>query len=214
MSDIEKYLTTTELLDCQGRVQHTLTLMIDGRVKIRRASSTIIVEPSTGHIEPAGSIVPDHVLHAVGELAGQRPCDEYVGTIPPHAPLPSATVMTAPYQEPEFLPWDGRRVPITFVGGYLGAGKTSAINEVLSVADRPIAVVVNDAGAINLDARLIKGCDGDAIELTDGCVCCTSIDDMGAALDTIRSRPEPPDHLVIELSGIAEPDNVTPWGRS
>lgn len=72
MSDIEKYLTTTELLDCQGRVQHTLTLMIDGRVKIRRASSTIIVEPSTGHIEPAGSIVPDHVLHAVGELAGQR----------------------------------------------------------------------------------------------------------------------------------------------
>ncbi|TDT17953.1 G3E family GTPase [Ilumatobacter fluminis] len=122
--------------------------------------------------------------------------------------------MTAPYQEPEFLPWDGRRVPITFVGGYLGAGKTSAINEVLTVADRPIAVVVNDAGAINLDARLIKGCDGDAIELTDGCVCCTSIDDMGAALDTIRARPEPPDHLVIELSGIAEPDNVTPWGRS
>ncbi|MEO1065290.1 MAG: GTP-binding protein [Actinomycetota bacterium] len=118
------------------------------------------------------------------------------------------------YQEPEFLPWDGRRVPITFVGGYLGAGKTTAINEVLAVADRPIAVVVNDAGAINVDARLIRGCDGDAIELTDGCVCCTSINDMGAALDTIRSRPEPPDHLVIELSGIAEPRNVIPWGRS
>ncbi len=119
-----------------------------------------------------------------------------------------------PYQEPEFLPWDGRRVPITFVGGYLGAGKTTAINEVLSVADRPIAVVVNDAGAINIDASLIKGCDGDSIELTDGCVCCTSIDDMGNALDTIRSRPEPPDHLVIELSGIAEPANMIAWGRS
>ncbi len=118
------------------------------------------------------------------------------------------------YQEPEFLPWDGRRVPITFVGGYLGAGKTTAINEVLAVADRPIAVVVNDAGAINIDAALIKGCDGDSIELTDGCVCCTSVDDMGAALDTIRARPEPPDHLVIELSGIAEPKNVIPWGRS
>ena len=37
-----------------------------------------------------------------------------------------------PYQEPEFLPWEGRRVPITFVGGYLGAGKTTAINEVLT----------------------------------------------------------------------------------
>lgn len=119
-----------------------------------------------------------------------------------------------PYREPEFLPWDGRRVPITFVGGYLGAGKTTAINEVLAVTDRPIAVVVNDAGAINIDAALIAGCDGDAIELTDGCVCCSSIDDMGAALDTIRRRPEPPDHVVIELSGVAEPANVIPWGRS
>ncbi len=119
-----------------------------------------------------------------------------------------------PYQEPEFLPWDGRRVPITFVGGYLGAGKTSAINEVLAAADRPIAVVVNDAGSINIDAALVKGCDGNSIELTNGCVCCTSIDDMGQALDAIRSRPEPPDHLVIELSGIAEPRNVIPWGRS
>jgi G3E family GTPase len=118
------------------------------------------------------------------------------------------------YQEPEFLPWDGRRVPITFVGGYLGAGKTTAINEVLVAAQRPIAVVVNDAGAINIDAALIKGNDGNAIELTDGCVCCTSINDMGKALDTIRARPEPPDHLVIELSGIAEPKNVIPWGRS
>lgn len=112
------------------------------------------------------------------------------------------------------MPWDGRRVPITFVGGYLGAGKTTAINEVLSAADRPIAVIVNDAGAINIDASLIKGCDGDSIELTDGCVCCTSIDDMGLALDTIRSRPEPPDHLVIELSGVAEPKNMIAWGRS
>ncbi len=118
------------------------------------------------------------------------------------------------YVEPEFLPWGGRRVPITFVGGYLGAGKTTAINEVLAAADRPIAVVVNDAGAINVDAALIRGCDGDTIELTDGCVCCTSIDDMGAALDTIRARPEPPDHVVIELSGIAEPTNVIPWGDS
>ena len=119
-----------------------------------------------------------------------------------------------PYREPEFLPWDGRRVPITFVGGYLGAGKTTAINEVLAVADRPIAVVVNDAGVINVDAALIRGCDGDAIELTDGCVCCESIDDMGGALDTIRARPEPPDHLVSELSGVAEPVNVLPWARS
>lgn len=118
------------------------------------------------------------------------------------------------YQEPEFLPWDGRRTPVTFVGGYLGAGKTTAINEVLAAAEHPIAVIVNDAGAINIDAALIKGCDGDSIELTNGCVCCTSIDEMGAALDLVRARPEPPDHLVIELSGIAEPNGVIPWGSS
>ncbi len=118
------------------------------------------------------------------------------------------------YVEPDFLPWDGRRVPITFVGGYLGAGKTTAINEVLSASDRPIAVIVNDAGAVNVDARLVRRRHGDTIELTDGCVCCTSIDDIGAAFDTIRARTEPPDHVVVELSGIAEPRNVIPWGTS
>jgi G3E family GTPase len=123
-----------------------------------------------------------------------------------------AVVLT--YREPEFLPWDGRRTPVTFVGGYLGAGKTTAINEVLAAAEHPIAVIVNDAGAINIDAALIKGCDGDSIELTNGCVCCTSVDEMGAALDLIRSRPDPPDHLVVELSGIAEPSEVVHWGSS
>ena len=118
------------------------------------------------------------------------------------------------YREPEFLPWDGRRVPITFVGGYLGAGKTTIINEVLAEADRPIAVIVNDAGAINIDAALIRKRHGDTVELTDGCVCCTSIDGFGAAFDQIRSRPEPPDHVIVELSGVAEPVNVIPWGSS
>ena len=118
------------------------------------------------------------------------------------------------YTEPEFLPWDGRRAPITFVGGYLGAGKTTAINEILEEADRPIAVIVNDVGAINIDAKLIRKRSGDTIELTDGCVCCSSIDGFGAAFDQIRERPEPPEHVIVELSGVAEPANVVPWGQS
>ena len=118
------------------------------------------------------------------------------------------------YQEPEFLPWDGRRVPITFIGGYLGAGKTTVINELLAAADRPIAVVVNDVGAVNIDARLIKRRTSDLIELTDGCVCCSSIDGMGAALDSLRARPVPPDQVVVELSGVADPQRMIPWGRS
>ena len=119
-----------------------------------------------------------------------------------------------PYREPEFLPWDGRRVPITFVGGYLGAGKTTAINELLAATDRPIAVVVNDVGAVNVDAKLIRRRSADMIELTDGCVCCTSIDGMGAAFDSIRARSTPPDHVIVELSGVADPQRMVPWGRS
>ncbi len=118
------------------------------------------------------------------------------------------------YQEPMFLPWDGRRVPLTFVGGYLGAGKTSVINEVLRHADRPIAVIVNDLGSINIDAALVRRRHGDTIELTDGCICCSSIDGLGAAFDQIRARPTPPDHVIVELSGVAEPERMLPWGRS
>jgi len=85
---------------------------------------------------------------------------------------------------------------------------------VLAETDRPIAVIVNDVGAINIDARLIAKRDGDTLELTDGCVCCSSIDGFGAAFDQIRTRPEPPEHVIVELSGVAEPANVIPWGSS
>jgi len=118
------------------------------------------------------------------------------------------------YQEPEFLPWDGRRVPITFVGGYLGAGKTTAINEVLAHADRPVAVIVNDIGAVNIDAALIRKRHGDTIELTNGCICCGSFEEVGAAFDLIRSRSVPPDHVLVELSGVAEPERMLPWGQT
>lgn len=118
------------------------------------------------------------------------------------------------YREPEFLPWDGRRVPITFIGGYLGAGKTTAINELLAHADRPIAVIVNDIGAVNVDAALIRRRHGDTIELSNGCVCCSSVEELGSAFDMIRSRPSPPDLVVIELSGVAEPERMLPWGTT
>jgi G3E family GTPase len=118
------------------------------------------------------------------------------------------------YQEPEFLPWDGRRVPITFVGGYLGAGKTTVVNSVLASADRPIAVIVNDVGSLNIDAALIRKRDRDLIEITNGCVCCSSLDGMGAAFDQIRARAQPPDHVLVELSGVAEAQRMLPWGSS
>lgn len=113
-----------------------------------------------------------------------------------------------------FAPWDGRRVPVTLLGGYLGVGKTTLLNELLARTDQPVAVLVNDVGAINIDASLIARRHGDTIELTDGCVCCSIGNDLGDALDQLRRRATPPEHVVIELSGVAEPARVIPWAKS
>ena len=111
-------------------------------------------------------------------------------------------------------PWDGRRVPVTLIGGYLGSGKTTLINELLARTDQPIAVLVNDVGEVNIDAALLRRRSSDTIELTDGCVCCSLREGLAAAFDGLRSRPHPPDHLLIELSGVADPGRVAPWADS
>jgi len=111
-------------------------------------------------------------------------------------------------------PWDGRRVPVTLIGGYLGAGKTTAINEFLRRTDRPVAVLVNDVGEINIDSALIKRRHSDTLELTDGCVCCSLAEGLANAFDSLRARPEAPDHVVLELSGVANPARVAPWADS
>ena len=117
--------------------------------------------------------------------------------------------------EPEVIaPWDGRRVPVTLLGGYLGSGKTTVINAVLARTDRPIAVLVNDVGAVNIDVSLVRRRHGDTIELTDGCVCCSLAGGLAAAFDGLRARPEPPDHVIVELSGVADPARVAPWAGS
>ena len=113
-----------------------------------------------------------------------------------------------------FAPWDGRRVPVTLIGGYLGAGKTTIINRLLARTDRPIAVLVNDVGSINIDRSLIARRNADAVELTDGCVCCSLSQGLGEAFDRLRRRPTAPDHVILELSGVADPTRVVPWARS
>lgn len=110
--------------------------------------------------------------------------------------------------EPVYAPWDGRRVPVTLLGGYLGAGKTTVINEMLARADRPIAVMVNDVGEINIDAKLITRQDGDTLDLTGGCVCCSLKNGFLEAFEQLRERPHPPELVVVELSGIANPGSA------
>lgn len=113
--------------------------------------------------------------------------------------------------EPTFAPWDGRRVPVTLLSGYLGSGKTTTINHLLARTDRPIAVLVNDVGAVNIDAALIARQTSDTIELTDGCVCCSMVNGFVEAFEQLRQRETPPDHVIVELSGVAEPARAAPW---
>ena len=105
-------------------------------------------------------------------------------------------------------------VPVTVVAGYLGAGKTTLINELLAYDHgRRLAVLVNDFGAVNIDAALIAEHDGQTISLKNGCVCCSIADELGDALDLVLAMEPAPDQIVIEASGVADPANVAAYGQ-
>ena len=97
------------------------------------------------------------------------------------------------------------RIPVTLIGGYLGAGKTSLLRHLLAHATgERIAVLVNDFGALGLDAALVARSDTETLTLTNGCVCCSIADDFGAALDAQVRSTAPPARIVVETSGVAE----------
>ncbi|WP_374447194.1 GTP-binding protein [Stella sp.] len=100
-------------------------------------------------------------------------------------------------------------LPVTVVGGYLGAGKTTLVNHLLRHADgRRLAVLVNDFGALPIDSDLIEGADGAVLAIAGGCVCCAYGSDLIAGLETMAARRPRPDHVVVETSGVALPDAV------
>jgi G3E family GTPase len=99
------------------------------------------------------------------------------------------------------------RVPFTILTGWLGAGKTTALNRMLAAKHgRKIAVLVNELGRISIDTQLIVGRGGDVLELAGGCVCCKvdTKNDLWDGIADIVKRASP-DHVVLETTGIAEP---------
>ena len=100
-------------------------------------------------------------------------------------------------------------VPILLVAGFLGAGKTTVVNHLLAHAEgRRIAAVVNDFGAINIDAELIAGASDGVVSLSNGCICCSLEGDLLRTLATLLRRDPRPEFIVIETSGVADPSDI------
>ncbi len=105
-----------------------------------------------------------------------------------------------------------RKVPVTIVTGFLGAGKTTLVRHTLENAEgRRLALIVNEFGDVGVDGTILRSCgiencpDENIIELTNGCLCCTVADDFVPTLEALLARDPAPDHFIIETSGLALP---------
>ncbi len=104
------------------------------------------------------------------------------------------------------------KIAATVITGFLGAGKTTLLRHVIEHAKgRRLAIIVNEFGAVGVDTELLRGCgvpeceEADIVELANGCLCCTVADEFLPAMEALLNRPNPPEHLVIETSGLALP---------
>ena len=105
-----------------------------------------------------------------------------------------------------------QKIPATVITGFLGAGKTTMIRNLLSnTGGKKIALIINEFGDLGVDGEVLKGCgaencsEDDIIELTNGCICCTVADDFIPTMTKLLEREQRPDHIVIETSGLALP---------
>ena len=107
---------------------------------------------------------------------------------------------------------DLAKLPVTVITGFLGAGKTTLITHLMqNPGGKRLAVIVNEFGDVGVDGDILKSCAipncpaENILELANGCICCTVADDFVPTMEKLLSRETPPDHIVIETSGLALP---------
>ncbi len=105
-------------------------------------------------------------------------------------------------------------IPFTVIGGFLGAGKTTLVNHILTHSEGVrYALLVNDFGRVNIDEQLVASHDGQTMALSNGCICCSLADGFVKAMLLLMKQIDRFDHIVVETSGVAEPEKIMDFAR-
>ena len=99
---------------------------------------------------------------------------------------------------------------VLIVGGFLGSGKTTLllrIAELFTGRGKKVAIIVNESGEVGVDGATIGSKGYDAVELAEGCICCSLVGSLQATLKEIK-RDIDPDIMIIEPTGLALPHKV------